>query len=409
MDTDVVALVHPGFPKPKHVRRWVDGGWLRRESRAGTTGRLRQSGKEYGSPREARCALATEQRQRMRGGFVALRDPAEAAFGESILVCAVPTPVASEALDLHPEGHTLVVGTTLKGSGAGIHLIDVRTGIRRLVHTEPSKAGQAFVHSVRFGADGRGVVYALDGETRYLDLRSGTSHTLGAHDELRGSSNFNPFHVRPSWDRARRRLLVFDAGARIRVVDDAWESLLDLDVARRPECRAGALSPSGRLLALAFGTTSSDIEVWDVDSGRQVHHHRFPRPFPYDHSSAGLRVKALGFDPTERHLIANGGFDQGPCSISLETGKFGWAVPDPHRSVSWGTCWDFSPDGSLLAVGGMRRVRLQDAATGAGTPVQPAPTEIGHILRVVFSDAGDLLACAGSGGGIVVLRAIAPE
>ena len=85
---------------------------------------------------------------------------------------------------------------------------------------------------------------------------------------------------------------VFDAGDRVRVLDGIGEPLLDLAVAQRRQCRAGALSPSGRLLALAFGM--HDVEIWDVDSGQQVHRRCFP--FPFDRSSAGCGVDSLGFD-----------------------------------------------------------------------------------------------------------------
>ncbi|MFE0378286.1 WD40 repeat domain-containing protein [Streptomyces inhibens] len=405
MDKDEITLAHLGFPKPKNVRLWVDGGWLRRESMTGTAGTPRQSGKDYGSPEKARDTLAKEVRKRMHDGFVLLRDSAEAAFGEPVLVCAAPNRCSSGVLDLHPEGHTVVVGTTLKDAyGAEIHLIDVRTGIRQLVHAEPPGARQTFLHTVRFDAGGRGVVYALNGQTRHLDLDTGTSRTLASYEEHQ-TADFNPFCAQPSWDRARHRLLVFDAGNRVRVLDNAREPLLDLDVAGRPICRAGALSPSGRLLVLAFGTPADDIEVWDVDAGRQVHRHRFP--FPFDRSSAGCGVDSLGFDPTERYLIANGDYAEGPCSMALDTGKLEWAVPDPSRTDRWGTCygWGFSPDGSRLAVGDRDRVCLRDAATGAEAPVQLPFTGTGRTHRVVFSDAGGLLACGGDSGSIVVLRA----
>ncbi|MFI6287162.1 WD40 repeat domain-containing protein [Streptomyces sp. NPDC051018] len=406
MDTDEITLVHPGFPKPKHVRLWVDGMWLRRESWTGTVGVPRRSGKEHGSPGEALSALGKERRKRMHDGFVLLRDRAEAAFGEPVLVCAVPKRCSSEVFDLHPEGHSVVVGATLKeASGAEIHLIDVRTGVRRLVHEEYVGERQTFLHTVRFDAGGSGVVYALNGVTRHLDLGTGTSRTLASYEEEE-TADFNPFCVEPSWDGTRRRLLVFDAGDRVRVLDDAWKPLLDIDVTGRSYCRGGALSPSGRLLAVAF--EPNEVEIWDVDSGRQVHHHRYP--FPFDRSSTGSGVKTIGFDPTERHLIASGGFAEGPCSMALDTGRLEWAVPDPLRTDRWGTCygWDFSPDGSRLAVGDRHRVRLHDPATGARAPARLPYTGTGRTYRVVFSDTGDLLACGGDSGTLVILRADTP-
>ncbi|MDI2127613.1 WD40 repeat domain-containing protein [Yinghuangia seranimata] len=408
MDTDEITLVHQGFPKAKYVRLRVDGGWLRRESRGSASGTPRQSAKDYGSPTEAAYALDKETRKRMNDGFVMLRDPADAAVGEPVLVAAAPNRCSSAALDVHPQGHTLVVGTTLKEAyGAEIHLIDVATGVRRLVHTEPAGERQTFLHAVRFHADGQGVVYALNGETRYLDLADGRSRTLASYEQWQ-TADFNPFCLQPSWDRARRRLLVFDAGNRVRVLDDAGEPLLDLDVAQRPECRAGALSPSGRLLALAFGMEPAHVEVWDVDTGRQVQRHRFPFPFPENRGSAGCGgVDVLDFDPTERYVIANGGFAEGPFSMALDTGALAWAVPDPHRTDRWGTCyaWAFSPDGTRLAVGERGTVVLRDPATGAEAPVPQLHTGTGRAYRVTYTDAGDLLVCGGDSGRIVVLRA----
>ncbi|MFE7620820.1 WD40 repeat domain-containing protein [Streptomyces sp. NPDC057496] len=418
MDTDEITLVHHGFPKPKYARLWVDGDSLRRESRSGESGKPRYSAKDCGSPTEAGYALAKETRKRLHDGFVMLRDPAEAAVGEPVLVAAAPNHCSSRALDVHPDGHTLVVGTMLKGAyGAEIHLVDVATGVRRPVHTEPAGERQTFVHTVRFDAAGQGVVHALNGETRHLDLTTGTSRTLASYEQWR-TSDFNPFCVQPSWDRARARLLVFDAGNRVRVLDTAGTPLLDLDVARRPECRAGALSPSGRLLALAFGTGPAHVEVWDVDTGRQVQRHGFPFPYldPERRAAAGCGgVEVLGFDPTERLLIANGGFVEGPFAMELDTGALAWAVPDPYRCTlpeqyradRWGTCyaWTFSPDGTRLAAGGRGKVALHDPATGTALLDPELHTGTGRTYRVVHSDAGDLLVCGGDNGRIVVLRA----
>lgn len=416
MDTDEITLVHHGFPKPKYVRLRVDGGSLRRESGSGSSGKPRHSVKDCGSPTDAGYALAKETHKRLRDGFVMLRDAAEAAVGEPVLVAAAPNRCGSEVLDVHPGGHTLVVGTMLKEAyGAEIHLVDIATGVRRLVHTEPAGERQTFLHTVRFDASGQGVVYALNGETRHLDLATGAWRTLAAYEQWQ-TSDFNPFCVRPSWDRARQRLLVFDAANRVRVLDTDGKALLEIDVARQPECRAGALSPSGRLLALTFGMGPAHVEVWDVDTGRQVQRHGFPFPFPADRGLAGCGgVAVLGFDPTERFLVANGGFAEGPFAMALDTGALAWAVPDPHRTDRWGTCyaWAFSPDGTRLAVGDRGVLALRDPATGTALPLTDLPglpdpqlrTGTGRTYRVVYTDAGDRLVCGGDGGRIVVLRA----
>lgn len=92
--------------------------------------------------------------------------------------------------------------------------------------------------------------------------------------------------------------------------------------------------------------------------------------------------------------------------MALDTGKPEWAVPDPHRTDRWGTCygWGFSHDGSRLAVGDSGTVRLRDAATGAETPTQLPFMGTGRTYRAVYSDAGDLLACGCDSGSVVVLR-----
>ncbi|MGR7002026.1 hypothetical protein ACU686_35090 [Yinghuangia aomiensis] len=188
MDTDEVTLVHHGFPKPKYVRLRVDGGSLRRESGSGSSAKPRHSAKDCGSPTEAGYALAKETNKRLRDGFVVLRDPAEAAVGEPVLVAAAPNRCGSQVLDVHPGGHTLVVGTMLKQAyGAEIHLVDVATGVRRLVHTEPAGERQTFLHTVRFDAAGQGVVYALNGQTRLLDLATGASRTLASYEQWQTS------------------------------------------------------------------------------------------------------------------------------------------------------------------------------------------------------------------------------
>ena len=57
--------------------------------------------------------------------------------------------------------------------------------------------------------------------------------------------------VRPSQDAARRRLVVFDEGSVVRVLDERGRTVAQVPTASPTTvCRAGAISPSGRLLAL---------------------------------------------------------------------------------------------------------------------------------------------------------------
>jgi len=336
----------------------------------------------------------------MQEGFVLLRDPDNAAPGEIVMQCAVPNRSASDFFDLHPDGHTLVVGTMLhEAYGAEIHLIDIRTGRQRLVHAEPVTSEQTFIHAVLFDANGSGIVYAVNGETRHLDLDTGASTVVASYRQFT-TARFNPFRIRPAWDQARNRLLVFDAEDVVRVLDAAGNPLLEVSTRDRPECQAGALSRSGRLLVLGF--ESLETEVWDVDTGELSTTYRFPLPF--DRSSSGLGLRAVGFDPTERFVVADGGFAEGPGAMSLESGALAWAIRDPHRTDRWGTChsWNYSPDGHLLAVGGRGKVELRDAGTQELVPGQLPPSATGHTRRVVFSADGRLIAAGGSTGRLSI-------
>ncbi|MFD0591976.1 hypothetical protein ACFQZ4_04890 [Catellatospora coxensis] len=274
MSTDQLLLTHPDPPTPRHLRLEVDGARLRRCTWRGS-GKERCSSRDFPNHEAARDALAREAAARMREGFAYVRDAAGTPPGEPVLRCAPPNRYGPQTFDLHPQGHTLAVASLRRDAyGADLHLVEVATGRRRLVHTEApgsGPTGQTFIHAVLFDADGTGLVYALNGETRHLDLATGTTRVL-AHYEHLGNARFNHFCTRPAQDATRRRLLLFDAGDQVRVRDTGTgEDVLVVPVADRPECRAGALSPSGRLLALAFGVDDSIVQVWHVETGQLLH------------------------------------------------------------------------------------------------------------------------------------------
>jgi hypothetical protein len=115
-------------------------------------------------------------------------------------------------------------------------------------------------------------VSTLNNGTGRLDVVTGASRVI-ASTAHRKTSRFNHHSVHPSQDASRRRLLVFDADTTVRVLDADGATVLELPLAGYPECRSGALSPSGRLLALAFGAT---VDVWEVDTGRKYSARRCP-------------------------------------------------------------------------------------------------------------------------------------
>lgn len=419
MTTLDTTLSFPDPSQPRFYRIRLEGRRLIRTAWA-DGGRPRETVKdlEVSDDFQAELAFANARDKKLREGFCRVAEVAGAARGETVLEFLVPNRCSADAFDLSPDGRTLVIGTTLKEAfGAEIHLVDIATGHRRLLHAEPSGNGQTFLHTALFDADGERIIYALNGETRLLDPATGRQRTLAAYREFK-DARFNPFCVRPMWNRARTRLLVFDAGDMVRVLDAdgsvLWETCIK---AGTTECRAGALSPSGRLLALyrpsrgvvyhhqdALHDTTNEIEVWDLATGRLTA--RIPVPAPLRER----QLHKIGFDPTESLIVTNPDPVQGPCALSIETGQVAWHFPDAYRTDRWETCygWDFSPDGATLAIGRRADTDVVDTATRVADPAfkpsWPETGTTGRTNRVRISDDGTLVASGGDSGRILVRK-----
>ncbi|RCV48232.1 WD40 repeat domain-containing protein [Marinitenerispora sediminis] len=395
--------------RPRRYRVALDGRRLVRTAWSGGR-RPRETVTDLaGSDHEAEAAFAAARDRKMREGFCRVGDAANPGRGDTVLEMLAPNRCPADAFDLAPDGRTLVLGTMLdQAYGAEIHLVDVATGHRRLVHAEPAAGQQTFVHAVRFDADGRRIVYALNGETRLLDPDTGATRLLASYRQYEDAA-FNPFRARPTWDAARTRLLVFDAGERVRILDRDGAAVFE--TARRPpfDCWAGGLSRSGRLLALCHARGSRyqpedpetvEVDVWDVDTGTL--RHRIPM---------GRRPARVGFDPSETLLVCNPDHAEGPCAFALESGALTWWFPDEIRTDRWAVCydWEYSPDGRMLAVGRRGRAEVVDAATRerlpAFLPNDRAAGGTGRTSRVRFSDDGALLATGGDSGRLLVRAA----
>ncbi|NTW02139.1 MAG: hypothetical protein HGA19_12775 [Oscillochloris sp.] len=190
--------------------------------------------------------------------------------------------------------------------------------------------------------------------------------------------------------RGCARAVLMLAADRALLVAGGGVALIDLRDARTLwliDCpaRRAALSPSGRLLAIAGG---SQISLWDLQDG----HMRS------QFSGHGGLISALAFSPDERSL-ASASYDR---TVRLwRTGDDAASVASPFLASipahpDQVTSVVFSPDGALLATGGAdRTVRIW--RTIDRTLVQTLSGHGGGVEALVFSPAGDVLA-AGSRG-----------
>lgn len=370
-------------------RQWTGGG------------KPRESTKAFNTEGEARDALEKETRAKMRDGFVFRRPADEIDPGSPLFQCVVPRTMGDGPfIDIGPDGNTLAIGATLREpQRIEISTVDIRTGVRRLVHTESGRVGlgEVRLHAMAYDADGSRIIFAVNGETRELVLDSGAIRVLAVHD----TCTFNPVFAQPCWDAARERLLVFDK-ERIRVLDADGEPLFDLPVGERPEFRTAALSPSGQLVALTFGDLSQ-VEIWNVDSDRQIMARRFP--YPPNFTGAPTGIRRLGFDPTQQLLVAGGAYLSGWFGMTVDSGELRWAVTDRSYPDRYERCpdWAYSPTGTVVASGSWNGiVTMFEAATMRREEPTYRSGRPFSVSQIVFSRDGALLFISDASGRISV-------
>ncbi|MDB4929481.1 MAG: hypothetical protein JWM10_1965 [Myxococcaceae bacterium] len=371
---------------------------------AGPDGKpLKSVSKPFADESTAARAYDKALRAKLRDGFAFVRDPATAGVGDVVLRAFASSAGAGFLLDLSPDGRfAATVGSATGLSSYWVELVDVATGARRTVLERSAAPRQGFVHAVLFDASAAALYLAENETTLRLDLATGAVTPVAGYRED-AATRFNPFVVRPHFDRARERLVVFDAGDRVRVLDAAGAAVFELDVGSpTTECRAAGISPSGKLLALyrvsrgrvyghadAMHDDTNLVEVWDVDAGTL-------------RTTIALadKLSAVGVDPADGSLLVTREYAQGPVAYDLATGAEQWRFDDPWRTdrLAEAHAWEFSPDGSLLAVG-RASTALYDAATRTEIPLaEPGGYQ---VPRVRFSADGALLASAEHGACVV--------
>lgn len=390
-------LLELAGPRPKRVRLRVAGTQLEQTSWT-ATGKPKVTSKAFDNEESAREAFRKAVRKKLREDYVHRARPE--AFGDVILEAFAPGGGGGPVLDLSLDGRFLATASITSSSdfGAKLEVVEVATGARRVVVDEPAGVTQYFLHAALFDRAGTGLYYALRDDLWHVELAS-----LERRVVVRGASPFNSHVLRPSFDRERRRLVTFAEQAIVRVLDERGATLLEVSTASpTTECRAAAISPSGRLLALyivnrhlvyghadAAHDTTNEVQIWDIEAGVR-----------WETVVVTDKLHRIGLAPGDDLLLVTHDYSHGPLALEIPSGTERWRLTDPTdpAQLALTNAWAFSPDGKLLACCGAQRLSLYDATTLE--PIE-LPVRYGGTGCPVFSADGMLLAAQIHGTAVV--------
>ena len=259
-----------------------------------------------------------------------------------------------------------------------IHLWDRNTG--RLLRTLTGHTGA--VTAVDVSSDGRflvSIAHFPDNTLRFWNPETGELlKTISDHKGISGFS-FSP-----------------DSQTLASVGRDATVQLWDVETGELQktlqgndrEFRTVAFSADGQLLAT--GGWLSKIHLWNVETGHLLN------TFPEEYG-----VETLAFSPRGRFLASGGGFKDPTIRLwHVPTGEKRLTLIGHAKNRNSGHTSDvysvaFSPDGTLLASGGIDGFRLWNPITGRALVALTANR--GSVSVVAFSSDGRTLASGESG------------
>jgi WD40 repeat protein len=184
-----------------------------------------------------------------------------------------------------------------------------------------------------------------------------------------------------SWSGDGRLLaLGEDDARRTRIVDRSWEEVASIGVEGTHLRNAFALSPDGRLLAVASqrerrpDPTSARVTIWDVEQGEVL-------------TTIPVWAYDVAFDPSGTKIATGSQYG----IVDIWDVRTGANVMSSHGHAGEIHSVRFSPDGSVLATGGTDgTVRTWDPTTGA--PLLVLEGHQGVVDRLAFSPDGSMLA-----------------
>ena len=257
------------------------------------------------------------------------------------------------------------------------------------------------------------VSVAFNGEITFWNLKTpqkSTVHTAGHQDWL-ATLAFSPDGTKLASVRAFGNVIfrsgfnhaIWSAGSSIRLTDvSTGIELATLTDVKTPSRLT--FSPDGK--TVAFDSEAKKIHLWHTETGdelniplvdREADTHNMPR------------ITALAFSPDGTTLVS--GTNQGEIQTwNVATGKAlaGFAKPTDQEKHEHILALCFSSDGSLLAAGSYKLIRIWEVATGnILLSVNPDAHKEGNIWpynlhpeSLVFSPDGTILVSGLVGGAI---------